>query len=446
MKIINFNSKVKKPPSSSQSHPTPSPHPPQESTLFDPEADCNICMLEVLYSDKGIQCDKCNLWVHAKCNKTSHSQYEDMTNNYDEIFECRKCLTCSCCKNVIAKNHKKLLCSACNMYSHKNCNDLSDKDFDTKKNSDFLCQNCIKSSVPFTNLNDFEFSMLVTDGVLSDTLSTCNSLSNFQLELCKKFSNCINKKYQEVNEDEEFSSINCEYHSVESYLARKINKKMYMSILHLNIHSITRHIEDFKLFLLRLKTPFDFICISESKLEKGQEPIVDISIPGFQLPPEYTHTESTKGGVLIYVREGISYKVRNDLLMYKAKELESKFFEVINKKGPNDIIGTIYRHPSMNEKEFNDNYITSFLGKISKGSKRLFISGDFNYDMLSIDNHEETANFFDGMMNNFLLPSINKPPKSYLQILFAKVSICKWKLLQIELLQMETFANGNFCK
>ena len=183
-----------------------------------------------------------------------------------------------------------------------------------------------------------------------------------------------------------------------------------MSVLHINIHSITKHIDDFRTFLVRLKNPFDFICISESKIQKGIEPIVDIRIPGFQAP-ERTDTECIKGGVLIYVREGISYKLRKDLLMYKPKELESIFLEVINKKGPNDIIGNVYRHPSMNVKEFNENYLPTFLERVSKGSKKIYISGDFNFDMLNIGKHSETADFFDSMMNNFLLPSINKPTK-----------------------------------
>ena len=111
---------------------------------------------------------------------------------------------------------------------------------------------------------------------------------------------------------------------------------------------------------------------------------------------------------MIDIKEGISYKVRKDLEMYKTKELESKFIEVINAKGPNDIVGTVYCHPSMQENEFTENYLPSFMTKLSKGSKRIFISGDFNY-MLNIESHSRSATLFDIMRNNFLLPSINKP-------------------------------------
>ena len=60
--------------------------------------------------------------------------------------------------------------------------------------------------------------------------------------------------------------------------------------MHLNIHPI---------ILQLLNNKFDFICISESKLQKGIDPNVDINLEGYQTPVG-TPTEATKGGVLIY--------------------------------------------------------------------------------------------------------------------------------------------------
>ena len=66
---------------------------------------------------------------------------------------------------------------------------------------------------------------------------------------------------------------------------------------------------------------FDIICLSESKLRKDFEPKVNIDIEGYQTPVG-TPTESTKGGMLIYVKSGINFKPQNDLNLYKSKELE----------------------------------------------------------------------------------------------------------------------------
>ena len=70
-----------------------------------------------------------------------------------------------------------------------------------------------------------------------------------------------------------------------------------------------------------------------------------------------TPTEVNKGGVLIFVENGIDFKPREDLNIYKPKELDSYFIEVINQKGINFIIGAIYRHPCMEPSNFIDDYI-----------------------------------------------------------------------------------------
>ena len=99
----------------------------------------------------------------------------------------------------------------------------------------------------------------------------------------------------------------------------------------LSIHLLHFHIDALKLHNLQ----FDFICITETKIIKNIEPLVDITIDGYQYPV-WTPTEATKGGVLIYVKEGIEFKPREDLNIYKPKELESYFLETI------DLINGLY--------------------------------------------------------------------------------------------------------
>ena len=82
---------------------------------------------------------------------------------------------------------------------------------------------------------------------------------------------------------------------------------------------------------------FDIIAISESGLQKGLHPKVDISLTGYQNPIS-TPTEANKGGVLIYVKSNLNFKLRNDLDIYKSKELESTFIEIINTNEANSIV------------------------------------------------------------------------------------------------------------
>ena len=121
-------------------------------------------------------------------------------------------------------------------------------------------------------------------------------------------------------------------------------------------------------------------------------------------------SHASKGGVLIYIKEGIDYKPRDDLKIHKEKELESYFIEQINPRGKNNIIGTIYRHPCMDGEEFLDEFMKPLNQQLDGENKKIFIAGDFNFD-LSKTNHKESANFFEEMMANFLMPVITLPTK-----------------------------------
>ena len=58
---------------------------------------------------------------------------------------------------------------------------------------------------------------------------------------------------------------------------------------------------------------------------------------------EHAPTESSNGGTLLYIKQGINYKLRKDLQVYKSKELESTFVEVLETEMSknNMIIGCI---------------------------------------------------------------------------------------------------------
>ena len=183
------------------------------------------------------------------------------------------------------------------------------------------------------------------------------------------------------------------------------------SVFHLNIHSINKHIDELRILVTILNLRFDVIAITESKLAKFSESVTDITIDGYH-PPVGTNTEATKGGVLLYIKSSLSFKPRPDLSMYSKKELESIFVEIINHQSANTIVGSVYRHPSMDGDEFNELALRPFIQKLSKHSKKdIFIAGDFNFDLLNASSHNDTSEFFDIMTSNFLMPTILIPTK-----------------------------------
>ena len=111
-------------------------------------------------------------------------------------------------------------------------------------------------------------------------------------------------------------------------------------------------------------------AVSESRITKNKLSPIDISIPNYSY--KFCPTKANAGGTLIYIRNHLSYKTRNDLKIYKSFELESTFIEICNLKKTNIIIGSIYKHPNMNINKFNDNYLNELLDKSSQENKLYF--------------------------------------------------------------------------
>ncbi|NQY31538.1 MAG: endonuclease/exonuclease/phosphatase family protein, partial [Flavobacteriaceae bacterium] len=210
------------------------------------------------------------------------------------------------------------------------------------------------------------------------------------------------------NNDEENSN-HCQYYSFEEFTKQKFNQKHYFSIFHLNISSLQAHIEELVTLLTLIDFEFDVIAISESKLVKGTSLRRKIDIPNYHI--EHTPTESEKGGTLLYIKNNYPYKPRPDLNIYKSKELESTFIEIINQKEKNIIVGCIYKHPFMTDKEFQNDYMQPFINKLYKENKPTYLAGDFNMDLLHVENNTVVSDYFDTLNNAQFMPLINLPTR-----------------------------------
>ena len=188
------------------------------------------------------------------------------------------------------------------------------------------------------------------------------------------------------------------------------NKFNQFSLVHLNISSLQYHFEKLNDPLETSNTKFSVFGITESCLKKGTKPISNIDLPNYKI--EHTPTESEKGGSLLYIPNKLNYKIKNDLMLYKSKELESIFIEILTKKNKkNIIIGCIYKHPKMPITEFNDDFLSPVLDKTSFEKKDIYLMGDFNIDLLNYETDRPTATFLDNMYSNSFVPYITLPTR-----------------------------------
>ena len=186
-----------------------------------------------------------------------------------------------------------------------------------KKNDykSFFCLHCVSENLPFSLLNNTEFSISVNKGVINSEDQVVDFIpTSYQTNLFNQLNAAINNNAFDMDTDlsgqsderDIIPSINCQYYSIDDFSSAKFSPSRNFSILHYNIHSIQCHIEEFRVALKMLDFNFDVICFSESKLQKDFAPKIDINIEGYHAPIS-TPTESSKGGVLIYVNKNLHF-------------------------------------------------------------------------------------------------------------------------------------------
>ena len=129
------------------------------------------------------------------------------------------------------------------------------------------------------------------------------------------------------------------------------------------------------------KTNFDIIAISETRITKNVSLLKNLKLNNDSF--EFTPTETSKGGTLLYVANHVLYKCGNDLNIYKKNETKSTFIEIVNPKKSNIVVGVIYRHPSVDFTDFNCNYLNNLLENIFEEQKSIFLLRDFNVNLLN---------------------------------------------------------------
>ena len=212
---------------------------------------------------------------------------------------------CKLCNTSVHIRDNAIVCDICNSWVHIRCNYLDKKDykaFQDDPDKTFYCLHCMKDLIPFSKLNNSEFDKVSAKGEnFNFTSTTVNEpQSSIQHLMYDRINNWINKLNLKTLDDDNIvtNESNCNYFTVDEFKDLTNDCGESFSILHLNIHSVQLHIDEFRTFLDTLNYKFDIIALSETKLQN--EPAANISITGYQ-KPIHTFTEATKGGVCLYI-------------------------------------------------------------------------------------------------------------------------------------------------
>ena len=293
---------------------------------------------------------------------------------------------CAICKKAVAVSHKAVCCDICNQWVHKKCNNLDDNTYNLLRQDDnpWFCFACNKSIMPFSSVSEN------------------NYLKFSGTEIPK------NIQQPDCNEDT-IKSIQNNFYTPEEFNDLEIASDTHGTYLHINISSLSYHHSELLALISNLKIKPKIIAITESRLTTGKTPLTNISIPNYHI--EHTPTESKKGGALLYISNDLKHRVRSDLKIYKPRELESIFIEIMTEKGQNLIVGCVYKHPKMLVNEFHQSYIEPLFEKLSFEKKKIMLMGDFNINLFNYDSDPNTSDFVDTIYSNSLLPYINIPTR-----------------------------------
>ena len=268
-------------------------------------------------------------------------------------------------------------------------------------------------SLPFSNLQDPDFYKEVNSNgnpINNDLtlLSKENKSSPFFFD-----DNCND---DDIDPDSNYiirqtsNNDRCHYYTEESFNNLLEDKKIKneLTLFHLNVRSIKNKFDDFCTYLHSLKINFSLIGISETWITDNTANLYDIS--GYKFI-NVNRKNKVGGGVGMYIKDHIQYKVREDLSTAKEDILETLFieFKTNNKAGP-IVVGVLYRPPDSNLTEFEE-FVKELLHKINKEKKECYLMGDLNIDLLKTNQSAAIQNILNQFISSFFYPQITKPTR-----------------------------------
>ena len=210
--------------------------------------------------------------------------------------------------------------------------------------------------------------------------------------------------------DENYS---CNYYN-QSNITKIINEHNINcnKVINFNIRSFEKNKFKLYYYLCTLPCQFDIIFLTETG--KVNIEWAENIFEGYKFL--YQPPSSNKGGAGMLIKkdsfDSIS-EITNDNYCIKkncecrACEVESIWVKLIN-KGKEFITGTVYRHPNGNIKHFTDS-IKHIFSNI-KDNAFYIVAGDFNINLLSINN-ENTTEYVNCFLEANFIPCINLPTR-----------------------------------
>src|SRR6218665_4039299 len=156
------------------------------------------------------------------------------------------------------------------------------------------------------------------------------------------------------------------------------------SILHINCRSMTNKLDELENILNEM--PVTILALTETWLPP--EAVDSFHIPGYN----FIHKSRgvAYGGVGMFIRKNIRFSILTNV---KVSDTFEKLFIQVHLPGSIYSVGVVYR-PPWNLTDFNIEFEDLLRSSVAKGQE-LVIAGDFNVDLLKVNDHYETSQFYN---------------------------------------------------
>ena len=180
------------------------------------------------------------------------------------------------------------------------------------------------------------------------------------------------------------------YHTLESLNSMSALKVPQNSlvIIHINIRSLTKNIDQLHNLLSELDQQPDCIAISETKLNLNSN-LDLINLENYNFI--HKNSLSCAGGCGLYIKKDLTFKTRQDVVLFD-KTVESLWVDIEGENNTIITLGTIYRHPNKNITDFTET-LSNILSKLSNEKRKIYIMGDININILNYNSNKSIKNY-----------------------------------------------------
>src|SRR6218665_3727073 len=273
----------------------------------------------------------------------------------------------------------------------------------------WFCTLCVKHIFPFNHIDNHDQYIQSIRGLSNEEyqLFILNSAPRveFNLDSCDRIK-LINS--EEIDPDVNLfgEGLIDAHYNPPALLKKKLSININLSsIMHINCRSIRSKIND--LHLLLHQTPVKYLALTETWL--CEDTAYLLNIPGYKMVFK-PRTVGIGGRVALLVREDIVFNILDSELVPKHSSYEGIFISVHQQKGPDLVIGAMYRPPGQPVSQFNEE-LNSLLHILVKNNRRIILSGDFNIDLIKVNNHEPILEFLNIFNSYAIIPMINYPTR-----------------------------------